>query len=143
MTKAVLFLALLSFTACTGETDDTNDTDDTDTESEEEPNDAMEEAYALTLPATIDAAIDPSTDEDWYSFDASTDVTVAITEVFESLELYIDVKDSDGLAVLSWDTGARGATFSDTLPVAETGTFYLRIHSAYGNDTGTYTLSVQ
>lgn len=140
-------MTALGLAACTTgdteETEDTNDTDTTDPTTFGEPNEAMGEAFALTLPGTADAAIDPETDEDWYSFEASADVTVAITEVSETLELYIDVKDGVGDAVVSWDTGDRGALFSETLTITESDTYHLRVHSAYGNDTGTYTLEVE
>jgi hypothetical protein len=149
MTKAALFTLTLALCSCIP-LDDPEGKDDTaqthadDTgaagDVELEPNDTMELAQELILPAQIQASIDPAEDVDWYRFVASEDFTVSITAVEETLELYIDVFDATDNNIASWDTNARGATFSDSVSVSGEGTFHVKIESAYADDTGTYTV---
>jgi len=131
---SLLWLAASTFclVALSGCPATTDDDDDDDGEAAYEPNDSMDTASELELPVTLTAAIDVPQDQDWFSFEAADDVELALSAVDPGLELYINVYDGAGDAVVSWDTGARGAPFADIIEVVDPGVFFVMLERPPG-----------
>jgi len=125
-----------------------------------EPNDTRDEAYEISLtgsPLSWDSGpgpeIDPSTDQDWFEFDASSgDELTIFCEVGSNLDPEIVLYYS-GERVARIDNGAIGTdeTLTYTVPSGESGTYYAGI-GFYSNiskasrvmaTTGTYELSIE
>lgn len=140
MSARVLALGLLLLGACSGEVDDTLDSIDTDAA---EPNNTRALAFGLLPPALVHASLDSAVDADWYMFEASHASQVRIAAADPSLELYLELEDTQGHPLASWDTGSRGAEFLASLPPQASGTLYLKVYSAYVHEIGSYQLSIR
>ncbi len=133
LSMAIMFA--LAFSACDKET--------TDTFTETEPNGTFATASSLTSGDLCDAEISPSQDIDYFKVTATGALTITL-DGDSSLELYITVYDQDQVVVYEDDTGSRGASLTQTINADEyDGTLYLKIESAYVDDTGTYTLKYE
>lgn len=117
--------------------------------AETEPNNNCAAADALLV--TIEGAINPFGDEDWFSFSANAGdcITLATdsqngsstdTQIF----LYNSASCSDPNAWLIWDDDAGPGLFSliENYEIAVTGTYYLRVKHFSAFLTGDYQLSL-
>lgn len=133
--SGLLIVLSLCWFAC--ETPDDNPFQET------EPNNSFSQANALTLSETYDAKISPAEDQDY--FRVTTNETVQLTvDGGATLELYVYIYDQNYDNIYGGDTGARGASLSETIdPADHDGTFYIMVESAYVDDIGNYTIKVQ
>jgi len=137
-TLSILFAAIIltiAFCACEKET--------TGTFSESEPNNNFSTANALTINDTYDAEINPVAEQDYFKITASGDVTLTV-DGGDGLEVRVHVFDQHQIDFWGDDAGERGAILTHTVSSSEyDGFFYVRVESAYGNDTGIYTIKYQ
>ena len=109
-----------------------------------EPNDSFVDASGLTLGAATSGTICSSTDEDYFSFSASTgqDITVTLTPP-SSEDYHVSLYDPSQSLVTDLHTG--GTTASRTRTATSTGTHYVRVYGFGSFDFSTttpYTLTV-
>ena len=133
----IIVVSMLVFSGCESYNEEEN------TFSENEPNDAFGTATVLTLGETYDAKINPIAEKDY--FICTTDGTKKVTvDGGSGLELYVKAYDQDQIEFYGGDTMERGAAITfDINSTDYSGKFYIMIESAYGNDTGTYTIKVE
>lgn len=124
--------------ACEKEDDDENN--QTSEFVENEPNGTFGTASELTMSDIYDAEINPAQDQDYFYIESTSNVTITI-DGDSSLELYIYVYDENQTNIYTGDTGARGASLSQTISSSDfNGKLYIMIESAYPDDTGSYTI---
>lgn len=111
-----------------------------------EPNDSLAEASAIT-PSSIDAAICPDADGDFYSFALLADTNLTVTLTFDNatsdlnLQLY---NSADTVVAAAVGTDAteqilRGPAQGNALPA---GTYRIEVLSATGDSTIDYNLTL-
>ena len=133
LSLAIIFAVV--FSAC--------DKESTDTFSESEPNDSFSTANALTINDTYDCEINPIAEQDFFKITASGDVTITV-DGGTGLEVRVHLFDQEQIDFWGDDAGERGATLTHTVLASDyDGFFYVRVESAYGNDTGTYTIKYE
>lgn len=135
---SLLMAATFVFSAC-----DKTDPGDENEYTEQEPNDVFADATQLTLGETFDAEINPVQDMDYFKISTTSDVTITV-DGSANIELYVKVYDGNQTQFYGGDTMARGASLTETISAADhNGQIFIMIESAYGNDTGSYTLIVE
>lgn len=119
-----------------------------------EPNDKLEQAQPVTIPATVNGRIDRDGEEDWYRFSVEAGRSLAFSIDAEkygsSLDAQLVVKDASGKTLASGDDAKwpgrplnRDPSLHHTFK--EAGQYFLRVGSLYrtgGEDHG-YRLSIR
>lgn len=112
-------------------------------EDDYEPNNSRSEAYSLTIGGWINGGLS-ETDADWFSFSpvhSSYEVYLIEAEnQSDELELNLTLYDEDGNELGS-QGGGNGANVSINFSCVA-GTYYLKITSRYGTNTGDYRLRI-
>ena len=111
--------------------------------TEIEGNDSFDTASTLTIDNTYDAEINPAQDIDYFTI--STTGTVSVTVAGEtSLEVYVYIYDENKIEIYGGGTGLRGGSVTETIQDTEyDDKLYVKIESAYSDDTGSYTIKVE
>jgi hypothetical protein len=127
----------IAFTSCEKEDDNTN------TFTESEPNDSFSTADELSMSELYDCEIKPIGELDYFKITASGDVQLTVDGAGE-LEVRVHCYAQDEIEFWADDAGSRGGTLVHTISGSEyDGYFYFTVESAYGNDTGTYTIKCE
>jgi len=106
---------------------------------ETEPNNTAAETGVLTVEAGIHAgSIDPGSDLDFWSFEASMDDVVEVTTVgYTSLDTQLWIYAEDGATQLAYNDDWGSLQSYVTITITEEGTYYFVVGS-YGAGTGAY-----
>ncbi len=133
----IVFLSFLGITAC-------NKTEETLHPDDYEPNNTRSEAKTVTPGDKIEAYMDKN-DIDWYSFTPGHkdyyDITlIDLENQSDELELWVGIYDADGNEIYSRG-GSSGAGISVKFS-NEGGTYFLKVISRYGKNSGPYSLEV-
>lgn len=133
----IALIFALFLVACNTEDENEN------TFSETESNNEFATATDLTLGDTYDAKIDPVMDIDYFKVSATGDVKITVAGK-GSLEVRVHAFTNEEIDFFGEDAGDRGATLTKTISASDyEGFFYINVESAYGNDTGTYTIKAE
>lgn len=127
----------IAFTSCENEEDNAN------TYTESEPNDSFSTANELSMSELHDCEINPIGELDYFKITASGDVQLTVNGA-DNLEVRVHCYAQDEIEFWADDAGSRGGTLVHTISGSEyVGYFYITVESAYGNDTGTYTIKFE
>lgn len=125
------------FTSCEKENDDSNNY------TESEPNASFSTADDLVMSEDYDCEINPIGELDYFKITASGDVQLTVDGAGD-LEVRVHCYAQDEIEFWADDAGSRGGTLVHTISGSEyDGYFYVTVESAYGNDTGTYTIKYE
>ncbi len=134
---AFVFCFTLIFSSCDNSKTNNNGL------SETEPNNSISSASVLTISEDYDAKIDPISDIDFYKITASSDFKLTVAGE-GTLEVRVRLYDQEQIQFFGEDAGTRGGTLTKTVSSSEfEGFVYVAVESAYGDDTGDYTIKFE
>jgi serralysin len=107
-----------------------------------EPDNSMAEANQLMVGyEPVGSYILPSDDEDWYFIDIVEipgDNTILSVETTGMLDTFLDLYDSDGIAMFSNDDGGEEENARIDMFLESPGRFYIKVTHYDGSDQGEY-----